>query len=304
MLANSSALSGIYTSFRVLFNRAFQGTKPKWNRIAMAVPSTAKEETYAWLGSFPRMREWLGERTLNKLLAHGYTIKNKSYEATVGISREDIEDDSYGIYKPIVEEMGRSAAVLPDEIIFGLLGKGFETACYDGKPFFSESHVDDGKAKEQSNFGTAALSFASYSAARAQMMALKDAAGKPLGVLPNLLVVPPQLEAMGLKILKADTLVETVGGKDTLVSNIYKDSAELMVVPELADNPSAWYLLDVSRAVKPMVFQERKKPEFVSILDVKSENVFMRKEYLYGVDSRCNGGFGLWQLAYGSKGTA
>jgi len=33
------------------------------------------------------------------------------------------------------------------------------------------------------------------------------------------------------------------------------------------------------------------------------ENVFMRKKYRYGVDDRKNVGYGLWQLAYGSKQT-
>jgi phage major head subunit gpT-like protein len=33
------------------------------------------------------------------------------------------------------------------------------------------------------------------------------------------------------------------------------------------------------------------------------ENVFMRKKFRYGVDDRKNVGYGLWQLAYGSKQT-
>lgn len=30
----------------------------------------------------------------------------------------------------------------------------------------------------------------------------------------------------------------------------------------------------------------------------------MNKKFLYGVDSRGNAGFGFWQMAYGSDGTA
>jgi phage major head subunit gpT-like protein len=86
------------------------------------------------------------------------------------------------------------------------------------------------------------------------------------------------------------------------LSNVYKDSAELLVVPYLAEKPTAWYLVDASRAIKPLIFQERKKPEFTSLIDAKDENVFMRGSYLYGVDNRCNAGFGLWQMAYGSTG--
>ena len=33
------------------------------------------------------------------------------------------------------------------------------------------------------------------------------------------------------------------------------------------------------------------------------ENVFMKKQFLYGADSRGNAGFGFWQMAFGSDGT-
>jgi phage major head subunit gpT-like protein len=66
---------------------------------------------------------------------------------------------------------------------------------------------------------------------------------------------------------------------------------------------TAWYLLDLSRPVKPLILQVRKRPEFVSMDRPEDENVFMRKKYLYGVDDRKNAGYGLWQLAYGSRQT-
>jgi phage major head subunit gpT-like protein len=66
---------------------------------------------------------------------------------------------------------------------------------------------------------------------------------------------------------------------------------------------TAWYLLDTSRALKPLIFQERKKPNFVSQTAETDANVFERREYVYGVDSRCNVGFGFWQQAYGSRAT-
>ena len=64
-----------------------------------------------------------------------------------------------------------------------------------------------------------------------------------------------------------------------------------------------WFLLDLSRPVKPIILQIRKRPEFISVDHPEDENVFMRKKFLYGVDDRKNVGFGLWQLAYGSKST-
>lgn len=63
----------------------------------------------------------------------------------------------------------------------------------------------------------------------------------------------------------------------------------------------AWYLLDASRALKPVIFQERTKPELDVITTTDNDAVFMRDQYPYGIRYRCNVGFGFWQLAYCSK---
>ena len=65
----------------------------------------------------------------------------------------------------------------------------------------------------------------------------------------------------------------------------------------------AWYLLDLSRAVRPFIFQER-IPFTLQRRDQDGDSsVFYQDVYQYGVRGRCNVGFGLWQLAYASKGT-
>lgn len=51
-------------------------------------------------------------------------------------------------------------------------------------------------------------------------------------------------------------------------------------------------------------WQQRKKPKFVSKTQETDDNVFMKKTFLYGVDSRGNAGFGFWQMAYAGDGTA
>ncbi len=66
---------------------------------------------------------------------------------------------------------------------------------------------------------------------------------------------------------------------------------------------TGWYLMDLSRPIRPIILQVRKRPELVALDDPRNENVFMRKKYRYGVDDRKNVGFGLWQLAYASKDT-
>jgi len=107
-------------------------------------------------------------------------------------------------------------------------------------------------------------------------------------------VVAPGNEETGRQILLADQINGT--------TNVYKGTAELLVVPELAGADTAWYLLCTSRPLKPLIYQERKAPRFVALDQETDDNVFMRKQYLYGVDARSNAGYGFWQMAYGSTG--
>jgi phage major head subunit gpT-like protein len=291
MIVNAAALQSIYRSFRVLAVQAMAAAKPQYQRIATVVPSTTKQEEYGWLGDIPGMREWVGERVVQNLQAHGYAIKNKPFELTVGIDRDDIEDDSYGVYKPLIEMMGDSAAMHPDRLVFALLKAGFTTLCYDGQYFFDADHKD-GDGPVQSNKGTAAFSATAYAAARAAMQSLKKQDGTPIIINPNLLAVGPQNDAEARKVLFAEQIDGT--------SNTMRNTAELMVIPELT---TEWALMDTTKPIKPLIFQNRKNPEFVTLDSPTDENVFMKKKILYGIDMRCNAGLGLWQLAYGSTGT-
>ncbi|MBI1262956.1 MAG: hypothetical protein GC184_14660 [Rhizobiales bacterium] len=224
MEVNRANVTGLYTGFNTAFNMAFTGVKPVWNKLAMDVPSTTSQEVYGWLGQMPGFREWIGERVIKNLKQHDYTIKNKKFESSIAVNRDHIEDDTYGVFTPMVSEMGRLSAVHPDELIFGLLKTGFAKTCYDGQYFFDTDHpvvLADGTQGSWSNYG--------------------GGAGTP------------------------------------------------------------WYLLDTSRAVKPLIRQKRRDYSFRSMTDLNDQRVFMTDEFVFGVDGRSNAGFGLPQLAYGSK---
>jgi len=68
-----------------------------------------------------------------------------------------------------------------------------------------------------------------------------------------------------------------------------------------AGTDPAWYLLDTSRAIKPIIWQMRERYDMQSVFAPNDPHVFLKDQYLYGVRARVNSGFGLWQLAYGSK---
>lgn len=221
---NRTTLNDLYVGYKGHYQRGLRSraTADAWRRIATLIPSMTAKEVYPWLGQWPKMREWLGDRVIKQLAAHRYEIKNKPFETTVEVERETIEDDSFGVYGPLFEELGIAVAEWPSEVVFAVLKLGETALGYDGVPFFSATHPHE-LAGNVSNLGAGAA--------------------------------------------------------------------------------APWYLLDTTRALKPLIWQLRKQPNFVRKDQETDENVFHRKTYIYGVDARGNAGFGLWQLAYKSKAT-
>lgn len=297
MLVNSANLD----SLRVGFSTAFQGglgqAPSQFSRVATVVKSTQKEQKYGWLGKIPNVREWIGPRAIQNLMQHDYAIKEKPFELTIGVDRDDIETDNLGIYTPLFSEMGLSAGSHKDMMIFSLLKAGFATECYDGQFFFDTDHpvldengeettianTDGGAgtpwffldvsraikplilqwrkdfefvAKDRLTddnvfnnrefvYGTDSrmnvgfgfwqmawgskqtLNAANYAIARAALTGMKGDYGRPLGLNPRLLVVPPALESAALKIVNNEL---GAGGE----TNEWKGTAEVMVCPWLA----------------------------------------------------------------------
>jgi phage major head subunit gpT-like protein len=301
MLVNKANLTAVFITLKTTFNKAFDTAPALWQKTTMRVPSGSGQNDYSWLSRFPKMRKWIGDKVIKALKAHSYTVVNDDWEATVAVDRNDIDDDNLGIYGPMAQEAGFSAKQLPDEIDADLKNNAFANECYDGQYFYDSDHEVAGASV--SNLGTAALScattagaLASYGAGRAAIMGFKDDEGRPLGLIPDLLEVGPALESVGRILCENDKLTDES-------PNPWKGTATLLVNPRLT-SATAWFLHVTSRPVKPFVYQERKKPVFVQQVTPDSDDVFMRKEFKFGTEARAAGGYGLWQLSYGSTGDA
>ena len=283
---------------RAVFFDAYEVAPSDWERIATVVPSEHDTEKYAWLGSAPKMREFKDERIPAGLLPHDYSIKNKTWEASIAVERAALEDDQYGQIKLRTQGLAEEAKRHQDELVFSLLKDGFANLCYDGQYFFDTDHAE-GDSGTQSNKGTSALSASSLQAAFTAIMKFKDDKGKPMGIVPDTLVVPPDLKWTATELLESVYAPEVVSGKTDTRRNVLSGVVELIVSPYLTDT-NDWFLLSTRRIVKPVIFQSRVPIEFAA-LEGESEAGFMRDQFVYGVRARYNVGYGLWQLAYGSQ---
>ncbi|WP_425099140.1 Mu-like prophage major head subunit gpT family protein [Tropicibacter sp. S64] len=81
------------------------------------------------------------------------------------------------------------------------------------------------------------------------------------------------------------------------------DGDEITVANTDGGSGTPWFLMDTSRALKPLILQKRKDFVFVAKDKLTDDNVFDKNEFVYGTDARMNAGFGFWQMAWGSKQT-
>ena len=303
MLINKASINSVFVSLKALFNKAFDEAPSTWQKIAMKVPAPSGEVDYAWLSNFPKMKEWIGDKTVKALKAFKYTIKARDFEATVAVKRKHIERDQLGIYEPQAKNAGMASKEFPDELVYEAVNGAFETKCYDGQYFCDTDHpvVVDGKTVSVSNKGTVvlsnatrALADASIGAARIAMRKFKDDEGRNLNIRPSILLVPPALEITALCLANDEKLAD-----DT--PNPYRGMFEVVCDGRLSSD-TAWFLLDTTRPVKPFIYQETKKPHFVSQVNPEADDVFMRGEYKFGAEAEGESGYGFWQLCFGSTG--
>lgn len=153
-------------------------------------------------------------------------------ESTVSVSRNRIEVDRIGAFKPVFAQIGRPmsgrARMHREGPVFGLPKAGFATNCHDGQFFFDTGRV----------------------------------------------VIGPQ----------ADAAVQR--------GNMQAGAG------------AAWYLPDTPQAIRPPIRRERNPCTFGSQTRPEDDSVFNNSTFIHGVHGvrvRANAGYGLWQLAFGSR---
>jgi phage major head subunit gpT-like protein len=303
-MITSATLNGLRTQFRNDYQKAYS-LAPNWyNQISTTIPSSTKLNTYGWAADLPQMREWVGERVVRNMKEYAYTLLNKEWELTYAVKRTDIEDDSLGIYTMTFAGLGTQAKKHPDLLLRDVIQAGQNTPCYDGLSFFNTSHyVDplDAAKGTYSNYSASgmALTSANYESVRATMMAYKGTSGIEMGIIPNVLLVPPSLEVTAKRIVKSSMVPSAAGTAPE--DNQLQGTAEIIVAPELANQPTRWYLLSTTMGIMPFVYQLRQAAEFVMLTNPQDPNVFSLNEFRFGSYMRDNAGFSLPFLAYSAS---
>jgi len=313
----TTIIRNLYTALNAAFNKAFGAAAPQWQKIATEVPSSASATDYGWLGDWPSIEEWVGERQLAELKEHGYSITNKTWESSIKVRREKVEDDQLGMYSIQAQQIGYDAAMHPDSLIFPLLMKGFTELCYDGQYFFDEDHPMGDSTHSNVQLETQAAPVATDFQAKAE--------AEPTEVSDVLTITLSESEldrdvtedvatdegwtiTVGAKIADVvsynnDTMALVVTGGTLVAGDVAADTAIVIkgfvTLPTTVREP--WFILDNTKPLRGLIFQPRRPFKFTQLNDPNQTFVFMNNEYAMGVDGRSNAGYGLWQFAFASQ---
>ena len=303
-----AAQEGISTAW----NNLMATVKSRVSEWCLEIPSTSSANTYKWVNLLVAIREWIGPRVMGNLQAQDWTIKNKDYEGSFPLDKNDIDDDNLGLLMPNTQSLFGAAQNHWESLAFQALLDGFTKVCYDGQLFFDTDHPSltaDGTTV--SNKGTAAFEYE----------ALKDAWYNSFGN-----IIGPTGEALDIEPYEVQ-----VGPSNWAKANDYYNKQfkpggagednELKGIAKPRKNPkfvgayaNYWVVLARIRgnSLTPVVVQVRKQPEITSTLikgsndlgiPAEDQGTFETREVRFGTHQRGAATFTWWILGYGSDGS-
>lgn len=181
-------------------------------------------------------------------MAQGYdvTATHIEYAGGIQIKRKLYDDDQFGMIKEFLAGLGTSAFKTQEDDAAGILTGAFAVPTTffshtEAVALCSNSHTTtkDGVSVSTGfdNLVTTALSPTTLSAARLQFKGFKDAAGWKLGLIPNRLIVPDDLEDKANEIVKSSLVPYEISN----TKNMNEDRFQVYVHPRLSDS-NDWFV--------------------------------------------------------------
>lgn len=303
--------------YKRVIRRRISRNSPIWPSLSTRINSNSNGETYSWLQSVPKMKEFIGDRIFESVGSVKYYVENLLWEQSLEIPRIVLEDDTYGLFSPLVEDTVAEGLDHPDQLLFERMAIAESELCYDGQYFYDTDH-QEGDSGVQSNLLTSEVvdntnvtvldMKNAFREALKQMKRFKTDKGgfwvRPrIQMIPEqqlTILVPTELEDVAKDAFTPGVLVND--GSGTSTTNIVRQKATVLASPYMgSENGGSDTMLDLlytGGVLRPFIFQDRRP--------MSSEVKFPGLEEKYikvMTEARYNFGYGLWQYAIRTKFT-
>ena len=238
------------------FLAAMKGENFPWMRIAEVITMGAKTLELVDLGGAPMPIESKGGGPLQDYVERALTVRPRSWDITVQISHNAIQDDQTGTLLRKVQGAGENFQRHMNKIVFQALDAGDGTTygkAYDGLSFFNGAHLN-GPAGTYDNEFALALSLDNFQTNYNLAKAFADESGEPVDVNYDLIVVNQALERTAAQI--------TGNGEDYSTANRavnpYSGRLSYLVSPYMGS--TAWAVVASNESSKPLAIVMREQP--------------------------------------------
>lgn len=234
-----------------------------------------------------------GRLDLDQLYTQGYV--HIEYPVEIVIQKRLVLNDQYGRIRTIVQRAGLSAEQKMETDAASLLNNAFSSSYLmsDGRALCATNHPKSPHAASgtYSNKGTDALSASTVSATRVAMARFKDDRGNEIGLMPNELWVPPELEDAALKI--AGSQLDPDNANNALNPN----AGRWTVIPWLRlSDSNNWFVVDGTWRQMAANWYNREAIQAMLVHETTTEVVYeVKLHYSFGADD--------WRWIYGHEVT-
>lgn len=322
MLITPANLNLFFTTLDTLYSEAYN-VAPTWSeKLATTYPTGSEQWLMGWIGMLDTLREWVGPRMTRTPAPQTYGATIKNFEGTWSIDKFKLADDTHGIYYPVAKMIGMQSRKWPDYNLRDLLqgNKSYAGAPQigtDGVTHWNDAHpvdfYDAAKGTYPNDYGTAGVvvngvtvggSFSTNAWATVWQdhASRKNESGETMGILPDLTAVPPSLHFSAKTILQSTffsppqlgALGSGSGANAAFVGamdNPLKGSTDLIMIPDINNQPGAWYMLTCQWPIKPFGWVLRQAPVMIPRMDPTDPAVFDTHSFIWGAEAR---GVAVW----------
>jgi len=176
-----------------------------------------------------------GELKHGTLGEEQYTNKADTYGLLLAIDRRDIINDDLGAITTVPRKLGRGSGLKINDVFWSIFMANTDFFKVGNKNFLSGADT--------------VLSIDGLTKAEVAFMDQVDGDGKPIGIMPSIMLVPTALSAIGTQLFKSMELRDTTASTKYPVSNPHQGKFRVEVSRYLSNasytgnSAKAWYLL-------------------------------------------------------------
>ena len=261
---------------RNIYDNAVNRPRPVLETLYGVQSSTKFQEHYLGLGAIGLVPVYDGGEPEKADLDAGFRTDIQNYQLAyeMQVERQLVDDDMYNVINGRARTLGDSFDITIEHDAAqtfinaftdsGTNRLGASTNGADSVALCSLVHpfgpVNTGST--QSNEGTLDLNLPNVDTTRQAMMNFTDDKSTLLGVMPDTILIPTELEKTAREIF--DTRAQWQPGSAQFDFNMFSGSMRVIVWNRLTDG-NAWFLIDSRLMAQHLIFQWRIRPEFTQM---------------------------------------